>query len=48
MREADDVTPCEAADIESWDGAADVVVVGFGAAGSAAAFSAAEAGADVL
>ena len=48
MREADDVTPCQAADIESWDGAADVIVVGFGAAGSAAAFSAAEAGADVL
>ena len=48
MREADDVTPCEAADIENWDGTADVVVVGFGAAGSTAAFSAAEAGADVL
>ena len=48
MREADDVTPCEAADIESWDAIADVVVVGFGAAGSTAAFSAAEAGAQVL
>jgi 3-oxo-5alpha-steroid 4-dehydrogenase len=43
-----DVTPCDAADIKSWDGTADVVVVGFGAAGSTAAFSAAEAGADVL
>ena len=34
-----------AAEVESWDDTADVVVVGFGAAGSAAAFSAAEAGA---
>ena len=48
MREPDDVTPCGAADIDSWDDTADVVVVGFGAAGSAAAFSAAEAGAEVL
>ena len=48
MRGPDDVTPCEAAEIEHWDETADVVVVGFGAAGSAAAFSAAEAGATVL
>jgi succinate dehydrogenase/fumarate reductase flavoprotein subunit len=47
-REPEDVTPCEAADVKKWDGTADVVVVGFGAAGSAAAFSAAEAGAEVL
>ncbi|WP_180326617.1 twin-arginine translocation signal domain-containing protein [Raoultibacter phocaeensis] len=32
----------------SWDGAFDVVVVGFGAAGAAAAISAAESGASVL
>jgi 3-oxo-5alpha-steroid 4-dehydrogenase len=44
----DDVTPCDAADIGAWDDATDVVVVGFGAAGSAAAFTAAEAGAQVL
>ncbi len=43
-----DVDPCGAADIGSWDVTTDVIVVGFGAAGSAAAFSAAEAGAEVL
>ena len=43
-----DVTPCDAADIGRWDDTADVVVVGFGAAGSAAAFTAATAGAEVL
>ena len=48
MREPDDVTPCDAAEITHWDATADVVVVGFGAAGSVAAFSAAEAGAEVL
>ncbi len=48
MREPTDVTPVEAGEIESWDDTADVVVVGFGAAGSTAAFSAAEAGASVL
>jgi 3-oxo-5alpha-steroid 4-dehydrogenase len=42
------VTPCDAAEISTWDAAADVVVVGFGAAGSTAAFTAAEAGARVL
>ena len=47
-RVPDDVTPCEASDIESWDDTADVVVVGFGAAGSCAAFSAVEGGARVL
>ena len=48
VRERSDVTPVEASEIESWDDTADVVVVGFGAAGSAAAFTAAEAGARVL
>ncbi len=48
MSEPTDVTPCDAAEITTWDGVADVVVVGFGAAGSAAAFSAAEAGATVV
>jgi 3-oxo-5alpha-steroid 4-dehydrogenase len=48
VREPTDVTPCDAAEISSWDGTADVVVVGFGAAGSTAAFTAAEAGASVL
>ena len=48
MRGPDEVTPCEAAEIRHWDETADVVVVGFGAAGAAAAFSAAEAGATVL
>src|SRR5215472_16541052 len=33
---------------DAWDLAADVVVIGFGAAGAAAAIEAAEAGADVL
>ncbi len=42
------VTPVPTADVESWDDAADVVVVGFGAAGSCAAYEAAVAGADVL
>ncbi len=48
MREPDDVTPCDAAEVTQWEETADVIVVGFGAAGSAAAFSAAEAGAQVL
>jgi len=48
VRQADDVMPCDAAEITDWDATADVVVVGFGAAGSTAAFSAAEAGAQVL
>ena len=43
-----DVTPVGAGEIGTWDETADVVVVGFGAAGSTAAFSAAEAGAEVL
>ncbi len=43
-----DVTPCDASEIARWDESADVVVVGFGAAGAAAAFSAAGAGARVL
>lgn len=48
MLDPSSVTPCDAADIRTWDDTADVVVTGFGAAGSTAAFSAAEAGADVL
>ena len=48
MREPNDVTPCDAAEVTRWDDAADVIVVGFGAAGSAAAFTAAAAGAEVL
>ena len=48
MREPNDVTPCDAAEVTRWDDTADVIVVGFGAAGSAAAFSAAAAGAQVL
>lgn len=48
MRQSDDVTPSDVADITNWDATADVVVVGFGAAGSTAAFAAAEAGAEVL
>ena len=43
-----DVEPCAATEIASWDVTTDVIVVGFGAAGSAAAFCAAEAGAEVL
>jgi 3-oxo-5alpha-steroid 4-dehydrogenase len=48
VREASDVTPCDAGEVAHWESTADVVVVGFGAAGSTAAFSAAEAGAEVL
>jgi 3-oxo-5alpha-steroid 4-dehydrogenase len=48
VREAGDVTPCDAGEVAHWENTADVVVVGFGAAGSTAAHSAAEAGADVL
>ncbi len=48
MREPNDVTPCDAAEVTHWDGTADVIVVGFGAAGSAAAFTAAAAGDEVL
>src|SRR5579871_2066529 len=48
VREPNDVTPCDAAEVSNWDHTVDVVVVGFGAAGSCAAFSAAEAGAEVL
>jgi 3-oxo-5alpha-steroid 4-dehydrogenase len=42
------VAPRPAVEIETWADEADVVVVGFGAAGSSAAYEAAVAGADVL
>jgi 3-oxo-5alpha-steroid 4-dehydrogenase len=42
------VAPVPAGEVESWDDSADVVVVGFGAAGACAAYEAATAGADVL
>ncbi len=42
------VRPKAAGEIETWDDEADVVVVGFGAAGASAAYEAASAGADVL
>ena len=48
MSEQTDVGPRQATEIASWDATTDVIVVGFGAAGSTAAFSAAEAGAEVL
>lgn len=40
--------PCRLADVPGWDFEADVVVVGFGAAGASAAIEAAEAGARVV
>ena len=42
------VAPRPASEVQAWDDEADVVVVGFGAAGSAAAWQARDAGADVL
>lgn len=42
------VAPRPEAEVASWDEQADVVVVGFGAAGASAAFEAAVAGADTL
>jgi 3-oxo-5alpha-steroid 4-dehydrogenase len=48
VRDPTDVTPCESSEVVSWDDQVDVVVVGFGAAGATAAFSAAQAGASVL
>ncbi len=48
MSEATDVTPCDVAAVRAWDATADVIVVGFGAAGSTAAFTAADCGASVL
>ena len=43
-----DVRPRSAADVEHWDLEADVVIVGYGIAGAAAAVEAASTGADVL
>jgi 3-oxo-5alpha-steroid 4-dehydrogenase len=48
VSEQTDVEPRQATDIANWDATTDVIVVGFGAAGSTAAFCAAEAGAEVL
>jgi succinate dehydrogenase/fumarate reductase flavoprotein subunit len=42
------IVPCASGSVERWDHEADVVVVGFGCAGSCAAIEAAELGADVL
>ncbi|MDT4943138.1 MAG: 3-oxo-5alpha-steroid 4-dehydrogenase, partial [Pseudonocardiales bacterium] len=42
------VAPLRAAEVAAWDDEADVVVVGFGAAGAAAAFEAASGSADTL
>ena len=41
------IAPVDAAEVDGWDVDCDVVVVGFGAAGSTAAFAAAESGAEV-
>ncbi|HEX3946118.1 MAG TPA: FAD-dependent oxidoreductase [Acidimicrobiales bacterium] len=45
---ADPIAPVDAAEVTRWDAECDVVVTGFGAAGSAAAFTAAEGGAEVV
>ena len=42
------IDPVRAGDVEAWDDAADVVVVGLGVRGTCAAIEAAEDGADVL
>ncbi len=44
----DSAEPVAQSEIAAWDVEADVVVTGFGAAGSTTAFTAAEAGADVV
>ena len=49
IREEDDaIAPLPASDVSHWDGEHDVVIVGHGAAGGAAAIEAARAGADTL
>ena len=48
MTAEDDVTPVPASSIQNWDHEADVVIVGYGIAGAAAAVESARAGADVL
>ena len=40
--------PCRASRVPHWDGEADVIVVGFGAAGACAAIESARAGARVM
>jgi 3-oxo-5alpha-steroid 4-dehydrogenase len=42
------IDPVAAADVSTWSGEADVIVVGLGCAGTSAAIEASEAGADVL
>ena len=42
------MTPVDAGQVGNWDVECDVLVVGFGAAGSATAFTAAQAGAEVV
>ena len=42
------VAPRRAAEVSAWDEQADVIVVGFGAAGASAAYEAASAGADTI
>ena len=48
MVELASVTPADEDEITTWDAETDVLVVGLGAAGSSATFSAAEAGVEVL
>ncbi|WP_067718489.1 FAD-dependent oxidoreductase [Nocardia yamanashiensis] len=48
MAETATVRPLRAAEVQTWDLEADVVVVGYGVAGACAAIEAARAGADVL
>lgn len=47
-KRAEPVRPVQATDLPEWDATADVVVVGYGVAGAAAAIGAATQGVDVL
>lgn len=46
--DADAIEPIDASEVGSWDAEADVVIVGLGCSGSAAAIEAAESGAEVI